>query len=123
MALRLDGLRGAATRRFARSAVLRRTQPRAERLDLFCQCSGTGGVCLSASAYHDIECALRPRETPQKMLTGQLPKATLESIAGDGGVAMLGDHDPDPRDTTRGSNPTDLEMRSPQSLPLANDLL
>jgi hypothetical protein len=53
----------------------------------------------------------------------ELPQATFESVAVDRGVLMARHDDPDARKTKRGSEDSDIEIRSPNPLPLSNDVL
>ena len=76
-------------------------------------------ICLTASSNCHIDCR-RGTELGQQPQSYELTKTTLEAIPIDGVLLMPRNHDTDPRKSERGSEDSHIEMRSPNSLPLAN---
>ena len=76
-------------------------------------------VCFAPSSDRDVDCVGVPKSRQQSH-SHKLPKPTLETVAIDGGLLVTRYDDPNSRKRERGSEDSHVEMRSPNSLPLAN---
>jgi hypothetical protein len=79
-----------------------------------------GGVCLAARTNGDVEHDLLTKRRKQ-FQPHQLPQSPFEPVPVHRRVLMSWHHDRDPWKRERGSEDPHIEMRSPNSLPLAND--
>jgi len=89
--------------------------------DVAAQSIEAGLVCFAASANGNVGCTVAKRR--KQFDPSELAQTTFEPVAVDRGVLMTRHDDPDARKTERGSEHPDIEIRSPNPLPLSNDVL
>ena len=78
------------------------------------------GVRLAPRPNGDVERRALPKRR-QQLASHQLSQPALEPVSIHRGLLMSWNHDCHPRKRERGSEDSHVEMRSPNSLPLAND--
>jgi len=90
-----------------------------DRIDVRLKRIHVRSVRLTPSSDCDIDC-VHVVEGRKQTQSHQLAKPSLETIPIDGGVLMTRYDDSNSRKRERGSEDSHVEMRSPNSLPLAN---
>jgi hypothetical protein len=70
-----------------------------------------------------LACIWRVTQRREQHSASELPKATLDAVAVDGGMLIARHDDSDAGDAERGSEDPHIEMCGPDSLPLSDDSL
>jgi hypothetical protein len=85
--------------------------------ELSCDCAKREVVSTGPRANHEVARG----EMGQQFDSHDFSHASLQLVAIHSAVAMAWDDDPDPWRPERGSEMTDVEVPTPNSLPLSND--